>query len=204
MKTFKFHIIIALILIGCNVKEEGIMNADNNSVKATVAGGCFWCMEPPFIKLTGVKSVMPGYTGGTEKNPTYEQVCTGTTGHFEAVEITYDPAVISYRQILDVFWKQINPGDPNGQFADIGPQYRTAIFYHSEEQRRDAEESKREIERSGRFNAKVATLILKASEFYPAEDYHRGYYLKNPTRYLMYRKGSGREGFLRMKWNDEK
>ncbi|MBN1534207.1 MAG: peptide-methionine (S)-S-oxide reductase MsrA [Spirochaetes bacterium] len=179
------------------------MDAEHNYVKATLAGGCFWCMESPFTKLVGVHKVIPGYTGGTVKDPTYEQVCTGTTGHFEAVEITYDPRVISYRKILDVFWRQINPSDLNGQFADIGPQYRTAIFYHSEEQRITAEESKGELEQSGRFKAPVATLILKASKFYPAEEYHHGFYRKNPMRYTMYRKGSGREGFLRMKWGVE-
>ncbi len=170
---------------------------------ATLAGGCFWCMESPFKKIEGVMRVESGYTGGTVKDPTYEQVCSGNTGHFEAIQITFDPGKISYRQILDIFWKQIDPTDPNGQFADKGPQYRTAIFYHSESQRETAEKSKEALDKSGKFSKPVATHIIKAGEFYPAEEYHQEYYLKNPARYLMYRKGSGREGFLKTMWGND-
>ena len=172
--------------------------------KTTFAGGCFWCMEPPFDKLDGVVSTTAGYTGGKEKNPTYEQVSSGTTGHAEALEIVYDPARITYAELLDVFWRNINPTQADGQFADIGPQYRTAIFYHDEEQRRLALASKRELENSGRFAEKIVTEIVSAGEFYPAEEYHQDYYEKNPIRYKFYRYGSGRDQFLKKAWGEEK
>jgi methionine-S-sulfoxide reductase len=176
-----------------NVSEKGFE-------KATFAGGCFWCMEPPFDKIDGVISTTPGYTGGTEKNPTYEQVCSGKTGHLEAVEVTYDPAKVSYARLLDVFWKNIDPTQDNGQFADIGPQYRTAIFYHNEEQRRLALESKKRLQESRKFVKPIVTEIRPAMEFYKAEDYHLDYYVKNPIRYKSYRWGSGRERFLEETW----
>jgi methionine-S-sulfoxide reductase len=180
------------------------MEGDKNFDIATLAGGCFWCMESPFEKLPGVKKVISGYTGGTVKNPTYEEVCSGETGHFEAVQITYDPEKITYKEILTVFWKQIDPTDPIGQFADRGTQYRTAIFYHSDEQKKIAEASKNDLQKSGKFSRPIETLILGAREFYPAEEYHQDYYIKNPARYLMYRKGSGREGFLKSVWGESK
>jgi methionine-S-sulfoxide reductase len=168
--------------------------------KATFAGGCFWCMEPPFDKLDGVISTTSGYTGGTERDPTYEQVSAGKTGHLEAIEITYDPARVSYAQLLDVFWKNIDPTQNSGQFVDVGPQYRTAVFYHNEEQRRLAMESRNRLQESRKFGKPIATEIRPAMEFYSAEDYHQDYYIKNPIRYKYYRWGSGRDQFLQETW----
>jgi len=168
--------------------------------KATFAGGCFWCMEHPFDELQGVVSVTSGYTGGHTKNPTYEDVSSGSTGHAEAVQVVYDPAKISYAKLLDVFWHNIDPTDPNGQFCDVGTQYRSAIFYHGESQRKEAEESLRELERTKPFPGKIATLIVPASEFWPAEEYHQHYYRKNPLRYRFYRTGCGRDARLRQLW----
>jgi len=168
--------------------------------KATFAGGCFWCMEPPFDKLDGVISTTSGYTGGTEKGPTYEQVSAGKTGHLEAIEITYDPAKVSYAQLLDVFWKNVDPTQHNGQFVDVGSQYRTAIFYHTEEQRRLALESRNRLQESRKFGKPIVTEIRPALEFYSAEDYHQDYYIKNPIRYKYYRWGSGRDRFLEETW----
>lgn len=177
--------------------------SENGYEQATFAGGCFWCMEQPFDKIDGVISTTPGYTGGTEKNPTYEQVSTGKTGHLEAIEVTYDPAKVSYIQLLDVFWKNIDPTQNNGQFVDIGSQYRTAIFYHNEEQRRLALESRNRLQESRKFAKPIATEIRPATEFYSAEDYHQEYYLKNPTRYKNYRRGSGRDRFLEEVWGKQ-
>jgi methionine-S-sulfoxide reductase len=167
---------------------------------ATLAGGCFWCMEPPFVNLPGVISVMPGYAGGHQKHPTYEEVSAGTTGHAEAVQIVYDPSKIRYEELLEVFWRNIDPTQDDGQFADHGSQYRTAIFYHDEEQRRLAEESKQKLAASGKFRKPIVTEIVPAGEFYAAEDYHRAYYKKNPLRYQMYKAGSGREGYIKRTW----
>jgi len=180
-------------------------NAEQANYKpATFAGGCFWCMVAPFEKLTGVKKVISGYTGGKTENPTYEEVCAGNTGHYEAVQITYDPAVCPYQKLLDTFWRQIDPTDPGGQFHDRGHSYKTAIFYHDDEQRKQAEASKEALAQSGRFDRPIATQILPASEFYPAEDYHQDYHVKNPAHYERYRGGSGRESFISSHWGDEK
>ncbi len=168
--------------------------------KATFAGGCFWCMEPPFDKLDGVISTTSGYTGGQVENPTYKQVSAGGTGHAEAVEILYDPDKVSYRKLLEVFWRQINPTTPDRQFVDVGSQYRSAIFYHNEEQRRQAEETKKEMAASGRFDGPIVTEIVPAGPFWPAEDYHQDYYVKNPLRYKFYRFGSGRDKYLEKVW----
>ena len=167
---------------------------------ATFAGGCFWCMEGPFEQLPGVLSVTAGYTGGTAPHPTYEQVSSGTTGHAESVQIVYDPSKIAYERLLEVFWRHIDPTTPNQQFADKGTQYRTAIFHHSEEQRRLAIASKDALQRSGKFHQPIVTQIVPASTFYPAEEYHQDYYKKNPLRYQLYRAGSGREGYLKRTW----
>lgn len=168
--------------------------------KATFAGGCFWCMQPVFDKISGVVSTTVGYTGGRTKNPTYEEVSTGTTGHAEAIEVNYDPEKVSYAGLLDAFWKSIDPTDPRGQFADRGSQYRTAIFYRSEEEKRLALESKEKLAKSGTFDRPLATEIAAASFFYPAEEYHQKYYLKNTGHYAAYEVGSGREGFLKRFW----
>ncbi len=172
--------------------------------KATFAGGCFWCMEPPFEKLEGVIEVIPGYTGGHKENPSYEEVTDGITGHYEAVQITYDPTKITYKELLQTFWQQIDPTDAWGQFVDRGSQYRTAIFFHDEEQRRLAEESKQELEKSGRYEKTIVTKILKYSKFYPAEDFHQDYYKKCPIRYKTYRAGSGRDQYLKKVWGSSK
>jgi peptide methionine sulfoxide reductase msrA/msrB len=161
-------------------------------------------MEPPFEKLEGVEEVVSGYTGGEKPNPTYQEVSSGATGHLEAVRVRYDSSRVSYEKLLDAFWRSIDPTDSGGQFADRGSQYRTAIFYHNEEQRRLAEKSKEELEKSETFDEPIATMILPAGEFYPAEDYHQDYYRKNPDHYKRYRKGSGREGYLDSVWGSGK
>ena len=172
----------------------------SRSEKATFAGGCFWCMEPPFDELPGVISTTSGYTGGHKKDPTYEEVSAGDTGHAEAVEILYDPAKISYAQLLDVFWKNIDPVTPNRQFCDAGPQYRSAIFYHHPEQKRLAEASKDALEQSGRFKTPIVTEIVAASPFYKAEEYHQDYYRKNPLRFKFYKFTCGRAQRLEELW----
>lgn len=168
--------------------------------KATFAGGCFWCMVKPFDQWDGVKSVISGYIGGHLKNPTYEQVKTGSTGHYEAVEITYDSNQISFEQILSLYWSQIDPTDPDGQFHDRGSQYRTAIFYHNEEQKQLALKSKQNLEDSGRFNQPIVTEIINYSTFYPAEEYHQDFYQKNKDEYEKDRQLSGRDQFIEQKW----
>jgi len=180
--------------------RAGGAGAEDALEKATFAGGCFWCTEGAFAGIPGVVRVTSGYTGGRTENPDYEQVCGGGTGHAEAVEILYDPARVTYRELLEVFWRQIDPTDAGGQFADRGDQYRTAVFYHNEEQRRIAEESRAELESSGRFAATIVTEIVSAETFYPAEEYHQDYHRKNPVRYKTYKRGSGREGYLRKVW----
>lgn len=167
---------------------------------ATLAGGCFWCMVKPFDEWPGVVQVVSGYTGGHKENPTYEEVCSGSTGHFEAVQITFDPSVISYEEILDVYWRQIDPTDDGGQFCDRGSSYQTAIFYHHQRQKEEAEASKRALDQEGRFDRPIATPILPATVFYPAEEYHQGFYKKSPAHYLSYRQGSGRDPFIRGHW----
>ncbi|MGZ4122925.1 MAG: peptide-methionine (S)-S-oxide reductase MsrA [Tumebacillaceae bacterium] len=168
---------------------------------ATFAGGCFWCMVTPFEEMPGIYGIVSGYTGGHTENPTYEQVCSETTGHAEAVQITFDPDVFPYRKLLDLFWRQIDPTDAGGQFFDRGESYRTAIFYHSEEQKRLAEESKQELSASGRFDKPIVTQIVPAGTFYAAEEYHQDFHKKSPTRYKQYRKGSGRDVFIDRHWS---
>ncbi|MCM2999496.1 MULTISPECIES: peptide-methionine (S)-S-oxide reductase MsrA [Paenibacillus] len=168
--------------------------------KATFAGGCFWCMVTPFEELPGIVSIVSGYTGGHKPNPTYEEVCSETTGHVEAVQITFNPDIFPYEKLLELFWQQIDPTDAGGQFYDRGSSYQTAIFYHSEEQREKAEASKQALERSGRFDKPIVTPILPAGPFYEAEEYHQDYHKKNPGHYKRYRKGSGRDDFLEKHW----
>jgi peptide methionine sulfoxide reductase msrA/msrB len=171
---------------------------------ATFAGGCFWCTEADFEKLPGVVKVISGYTGGQKKNPTYEEVSAGTTGHVEAVQVYYDPARVSYEALLDYFWRHIDPTDDGGQFVDRGSQYRSAIFYHNEAQKRLAEKSKEALSRSGKFAKPIVTEIRPFTVFYKAEEYHQDYYKKNPLRYKFYRYGSGRDQFLEKIWGKEK
>ncbi|CAM4049885.1 peptide-methionine (S)-S-oxide reductase MsrA [Cohnella lubricantis] len=177
---------------------------DKRYEEATFAGGCFWCMVTPFEEMPGIIRVVSGYTGGHVKSPTYEEVCSETTGHAEAVQITFDPELMPYEKLLDIFWQQIDPTDPGGQFYDRGSSYRTAIFYANEEQREKAERSKQELAESGRFDRPIVTVIEPLAEFYPAEDYHQDYHKKNPLRYRMYRKGSGRDEFISRHWNTSK
>ncbi|RJQ86197.1 MAG: peptide-methionine (S)-S-oxide reductase [Desulfobacteraceae bacterium] len=167
---------------------------------ATFAGGCFWCTESDFAKHAGIVKVVSGYTGGHKAHPSYEEVLTGRTGHVEAVQITYDERKISYEQLLDIFWRHVDPTDTGGQFVDRGAQYRTAIFYHDERQKQSAERSKQALDRSERFDKPVLTDILPLQAFYPAESYHQEYYKKSPLRYMFYRSNSGRDQFLRSVW----
>ena len=171
---------------------------------ATFAGGCFWCMEPPFESLDGVLSVTSGYTGGSKKDPTYEEVSAGGTGHAESVEIAYDPSKVSYAKLLDVFWHNVDPTTANAQFCDHGNQYRTAIFYHDDEQKKLAEKSKQELEASGKLGKPIVTQIVAATQFYPAEEYHQDYYKKNPIRYKYYRYQCGRDQRLEELWGAKK
>lgn len=168
--------------------------------RATFAGGCFWCTQTDFQKVNGVLKVTSGYTGGHTENPTYEEVSSGRSGHVEAVQVIYDPNAVSYEQLLDFFWKHIDPTDPGGQFVDKGTQYRSIIFYHSEEQRAAAQASKRALSDSGRFKKPIATQILPFSKFYEAEMYHQDYNEKNPSHYFQYRFLSGRDQFLEKIW----
>ncbi|TFE01204.1 peptide-methionine (R)-S-oxide reductase MsrB [Jeotgalibacillus sp. R-1-5s-1] len=179
--------------------SSGADLAPNEEV-AIFAGGCFWCMEPPFEKLAGVRDAVSGYTGGEEENPEYSQVAGGETGHTEAVQVIYDPSVISYEDLLDVFWKQIDPTDSEGQFIDRGKQYRPEIFVQNDEERAAAEASKQELIDSGRFDAEIIVPITDASTFYIAEEYHQDYYIKNEGRYELYRANSGRDQFLNQYW----
>ncbi|HIJ54569.1 MAG TPA: peptide-methionine (R)-S-oxide reductase MsrB [Deltaproteobacteria bacterium] len=181
------------------------MNTKNNNYKAaTFAGGCFWCTESDFEKVEGVIDVVSGYIGGHEENPTYQEVSAGTTGHTEAIKVTYDSGKVNYSQLLDIFWRHVDPTDSGGQFVDRGSQYRTAIFYHDEEQKRMAEESKDKLNGSGRFKKPIVTEIVPFDRFYPAEDYHQDYYKKSPLRYKVYRFHSGRDQFLKKVWHDSK
>jgi peptide methionine sulfoxide reductase msrA/msrB len=184
-------------------KEMEMAKEGMNLREATFAGGCFWCTEADFEKLPGVVKVISGYTGGNKENPTYEEVSSGTTGHVEAVQVYYDPSKITYEQLLDYFWKHVDPTDAGGQFVDRGSQYRSAIFYHDEEQKRLAEKSKEALSKSGRFNKPIVTEILKFTKFYEAEDYHQDYYKTHPLKYKFYRYRSGRDQFLEKAWGKE-
>lgn len=168
--------------------------------KAIFAGGCFWCMVKPFDELPGIIKVVSGYTGGHTVNPTYEEVCSGTTGHTEAVEITFDPSIITYKQLVEIYWHQTDPTDAMGQFVDRGDSYRPVIFYNSEEQYNVATQSKKELEESGKFDQPIVTQIEEAQVFYPAEEYHQDFYKKNRTHYQNYRQASGRDKFIESKW----
>ncbi len=169
---------------------------------ATFAGGCFWCMQYAFDRAPGVKKTIVGYTGGTKANPGYEEVSSGETGHAESIDVIYDPTQTTYDKLLDVFWKNIDPTAVNRQFADAGTQYRTAIFYHNEAEKKAAEASKAALQKSGKFDKPIATQIVAASTFYPAEEYHQEYYKKNPDHFQAYEFGSGRVGFLKRTWGD--
>lgn len=199
----RFFVVALIFLAGILVwtgRGSAASGAGQRLEEATFAGGCFWCMEAPFDKLPGVVSVTVGYTGGHLKNPTYEQVSAGGTGHAESVEIVFDPARITYARLLDVFWHNVDPTVKDRQFCDTGHQYRTAIFYRSEEQRRLALASKEALEKNKPFPGGIVTEIVPASPFYPAEEYHQHYYRKNPIRYWYYRTSCGRDRRLKELW----
>jgi peptide methionine sulfoxide reductase msrA/msrB len=211
MKNLFVSAVMLLFLIaGCQSVDSSPQVVKDNMIEhqtmlrvATFAGGCFWCTEADFEKVPGVVKVVSGYTGGKKENPTYEEVSSGTTGHVEAVQVYYDPAKVTYQELLDYFWRHINPTDPGGQFVDRGSKYRSVIFYHSEEQKRLAEKSKEELNRSGRFDKPIVTEIIKFTKFYEAEEYHQDYYKKHPIRYKFYRYGSGRDQFLEKVWGSD-
>lgn len=209
-----------MVIMMMTISSQGCSQADSNPAdktdpasgkppglsrsteQATFAGGCFWCMEPPFEARKGVVSVQSGYTGGDSADPTYDEVASGRSGHLEAIQVEYDPGLVSYAELLKIFWQQIDPADAGGSFVDRGPQYRSAIFYHNRRQRELAEASRLALDQSGRLDRPVATEILPATEFYPAEDYHQDYYRKNPRRYKSYRAGSGRDSFIKNFWQE--
>lgn len=194
-------VVVSLSLLGSVTFWSGSVNVGAAApAKAYFAGGCFWCMEEAFEQVEGVIAVVSGYMGGTVINPSYEEVSAGRTGHAEAVEVSYDPAKVDYQRLLDAFWHNVDPVTPNAQFCDYGSQYRSAIFYGIEEEKRLAEESKRAIEQSKRFAQPIATQLINASAFYPAEEYHQDYYKKNPIRYKTYKFRCGRAQRLQALW----
>ena len=206
---FLLRIAAASLLMGllaaCSQADTPATDASTQAASGKIqtaifAGGCFWCMEHPFDELPGVISTTLGYTGGDKVNPTYEQVSSGTTGHAEAMKVVYDPGKVGYDKLLDVFWHNIDPVSTNGQFCDHGNQYRSAIFYANDEQKQLAEASKKKWQASGKFSQPITTQIVPASAFYPAEDYHQDYYMKNPLRYKFYRYNCGRDQRLEAVW----
>lgn len=201
---FMQGVLLSLMLLANTAYSQEDTTNTLTLEKATFAGGCFWCMQPFFDKTKGVKETSVGYTGGQTKNPTYEQVSSGTTGHAEAIQIIYDPKEVSYQKLLDIYWRNIDPTTKNQQFFDRGTQYRTAIFYHNEEQKRLASESKVQMDASGKFKKPIVTEIVAASEFYPAEEYHQKYYKKNSLQYKAYSTGSGRDRFFEKIWGKDK
>lgn len=195
--------LIVLVMLSMQPALSQDKQDDAALAKATFAGGCFWCMEGPFDKLDGVQSTISGYIGGHKKNPTYREVSAGTTGHTEAVQIVYDPKKVTYQKLLDIFWINIDPTVKDRQFCDHGSQYRSGIFYHDEEQHKLAEASKQKLEKDKPFKGMIYTEVTAASEFYPAEDYHQDYYIKNPVRYKFYRYSCGRDKRLAELWGDK-
>ena len=201
----KLIILLSVILFSCGTSEIDIKETPKSEAYyeiAYFAGGCFWCMEPPFDELEGVVSTIVGYMGGEIENPTYEIVSTGTSGHAEVVQITYDETLITYSQLIDVYWRNIDPTALNYQFSDYGSQYRTEVFYLNEEQEVIALRTKKELENSKKFSDAIVTAISKAEKFYIAEDYHQNFYMKNNLRYGIYKKASGREGFFKQIWKE--
>ena len=193
--------IAALLIGGVTAMPQGSLAIEGSQdAKATFAGGCFWCMEEAYEEIKGVVSVISGYTGGQLADPTYEQVSAGGTGHAESVEVTYDPNKVTYQKLLEVFWRNVDPTTPNAQFCDHGSQYRTAIFYHDQMQKRLIDESKQAVESSKSFPQPIVTEIVPASIFYPAEDYHQDFYKKNPVRYKFYKWNCGRSQRLEQLW----
>ena len=205
MRRFLWGTIVGLssaFALGFASAEDS--SASSKTKTAIFAGGCFWCIQPAFDKANGVIKTVVGYCGGTEPNPTYELVASEKTRYRESIEITYDSAKISYEQLLDIYWRQIDPTQADGQFTDVGPSYRAAIFYGNNDERKIAEASKDKLGRSRKFNKPIVTEILPAMKFWPAEDYHQKYYRQNPTEFEMFELGSGRKAFEKKKWNETK
>ncbi|MHC8441618.1 MAG: peptide-methionine (S)-S-oxide reductase MsrA [Candidatus Eutrophobiaceae bacterium] len=200
LRHIPYILCLGILSLGISTMNQA---AEPQYQKATFAGGCFWCMEPPFDKLEGVTSTVSGYSGGHTDKPSYESTSSGSTGHAEVVQITFDPAKISYEQLLDVFWRNIDPTTPNRQFCDIGTQYRSAIFYHDEAQKRAAEQSLHKLRENKPFKEDIITELSPLKNFYPAEDYHQNYYQINPVRYKYYRWGCGRDKRLEELWGEE-
>lgn len=194
--------ITSVLLLCFSALSLAAQEAQPDKATAIFAGGCFWCMEPPFDKLEGVSATVSGYSGGTVKNPDYKTISRGTSGHYEVIRVSYDPSKVSYEQLLDVFWVNIDPTDASGQFCDKGPQYRSGIFYADEQQKAAAELSLRKLRESGKLRAEIVTEVLPAKTFYRAERYHQNYYLRNPIRYKYYRTGCGRDRRLFELWGE--
>lgn len=192
-----------LVISNSYTEESRLADLESASV-ATFAGGCFWCMQPPFDKLDGVLKTSVGFSGGKKRNPQYREVASGSTSHIEVVQVLFDPKKITYEKLLDVFWMNIDPTDSGGQFVDRGAQYRPAVFFHNEEQKKLAQKSKAALENSGRFKKPVTTELLAFNEFFPAEDYHQKYYQKSPMSYNFYRFNSGRDDFIEKYWGKKK
>lgn len=199
----RFIVSLLATLLPALVLAAATVKVPPGHAVATFAGGCFWCMEPPYDKLPGVSATISGYIGGRSANPTYAQVSAGSTGHTEAVQVVYDPKKVTYEKLLEVFWVNVDPTVKDRQFCDSGSQYRTGIFYHDEAQRKAAEASKVAVTASKPFKEPIVTPIERAGTFYPAEDYHQDYYTKNPVRYNFYRNGCGRDARLRQLWGDK-
>ena len=200
MNTFRLWALGLVFAFGIGFGAQAVAAQPAATAKATFAGGCFWCMEPPYDKLPGVISTTSGYMGGKTKNPTYESISSGTTGHAEVVQVEYDPAKVSYATLLEVFWRNIDPTQRDAQFCDSGTQYRSGIFYHNDEQKKLAEASKAALQKNKPFKGDIVTEVTVAPEFYRAEEYHQDFYKKNPTRYKIYRAGCGRDARLQALW----
>lgn len=204
MKRTLILLLSYALIAGCTIASSQGQNSSPAKTRTAIfAGGCFWCIQPAFDKATGVIKTVVGYCGGTEPNPTYEVVSSEKTGYRESIQITYDPAKISYDQLLDIYWRQIDPTQADGQFSDIGPSYRAAIFYGNDDEKKIAEASKEKLARSGKFNKPIATEILPAMKFYPAEAYHQKYYQQNPEHFEAFEEGSGRVSFKQKTWENK-
>jgi peptide methionine sulfoxide reductase msrA/msrB len=204
MKRTLIHLLGYALFAACTIATSQGQNSSPVETRTAIfAGGCFWCIQPAFDKATGVIKTVVGYCGGNEPNPTYEVVSSEKTGYRESIQITYDPAKISYDQLLDIYWRQIDPTQADGQFTDIGPSYRAAIFYGNGDEKKIAEASKEKLARSGKFNKPIVTEILPAMKFYPAEDYHQKYYQQNPEHFEAFEEGSGRVSFKKKTWENK-
>jgi peptide methionine sulfoxide reductase msrA/msrB len=204
MKRTLIVLLSYALIAGCTIASSQGQNSSPAETRTAIfAGGCFWCIQPAFDKATGVIKTVVGYCGGTEPNPTYEIVSSEKTGYRESIQITYDPAKISYDQLLDIYWRQIDPTQADGQFTDIGPSYRAAIFYGNDDEKKIAEVSKKNLPRSGKFNKPIVTEILPAMKFYPAEAYHQKYYQQNPEHFDAFEEGSGRVSFKKKTWQNK-